>query len=226
MVRSAAMADVDAPDDYERRFMDGDRALLRARQRQAAWVPGVVLALLLAVMANFAVTLAWLWQRAATPLALAVFVESALYGLFVVATTLLAAVIDHVTRVTLTATHLRVHRGLWADDIPLAAVTRVTAEEMSPWTSKATLAGVILRRERDYASFGVREVLAVEWRDERGRARKTWARFAGAEAFRARIEGLRGGATGVRVATEEASAGEGAEVDEAAGAPAQAARRG
>lgn len=230
MVRSAAMADVDAPDDYERRFMDGDRALLRARQRQAAWVPGVVFTLLLAVMANFVVTLAWLWQRAVTPLALAVFVASALYGLFVVATTLLAAVIDHVTRVTLTATHLRVHRGLWADDIPLAAVTRVTAEEMSPWTSKATLAGVILRRERDYASFGVREVLAVEWRDEKGRARKTWARFAGAEAFRARIEGLRGGATGVRVAADDTGeAGEGveeaaAEAAEAAGV--RAARRG
>jgi hypothetical protein len=143
----------------------------------------------------------------------------------VVATTLLAAVIDHVTRVTLTATHLRVHRGLWADDIPLSAVTRVTAESMSPWSSKATLLGVLLRRERDYASFGVREVLGVEWRDEKGRTRKTWARFEGAEAFRAQIEALRGGATGVRAAAAEAGEGEALEA-EAAGSRAKAARRG
>lgn len=219
------MAEASAPDDYERRYMDGDRALLRARQRQARWVPGVVLAMLALVMTHFALTLAWLWQRAATPLALAVFVASALYGLFVVATTLLAAVIDHVTRVTLTATHLRVHRGLWADDIPLSAVTRVTAESMSPWSSKATLLGVLLRRERDYASFGVREVLGVEWRDEKGRTRKTWARFEGAEAFRAQIEALRGGATGVRAAAAEAGEGEALEA-EAAGSRAKAARRG
>jgi uncharacterized membrane protein len=199
------MADDAAPDEYERRYMDGDRAILRARQRQAAWVPALVLAMLLAVMAHFGFALAWLWQRAATPFAMAVFVASVFYGLFVVMTTLVAALIDHVTRITLTATHLRVHRGLWADDIPLAAITRVTAERMSPWTSKATLAGVILRRERDYASFGVREVLGVEWRDEKGRARKTWARFEGAETFRARIEALLGAPTGVRVVPETGS---------------------
>ena len=217
------MAEASAPDDYERRYMDGDRAVLRARQRQAPWVPTVVFMLLLGVMTNFAVTLAWLWQRAATPLAMFVFTASALYGMFVVATTVLAAIIDHVTRVTLSATHLRVHRGLWADDIPLAAITAVSAEEMSPWTSKATLLGVLLRRERDYASFGVREVLGVEWRDEKGRARKTWARFEGADAFRAEIEARRGGATGVRVAAEEPGA-EGHEV-EAASARAGEARR-
>jgi hypothetical protein len=170
--------------------------------------------LLLGVMTNFAVTLAWLWQRAATPLAMLVFTASALYGMFVVATTVLAAIIDHVTRVTLTATHLRVHRGLWADDIPLAAIIAVSAEEMSPWSSKATLLGVLLRRERDYASFGVREVLGVEWRDEKGRARKTWARFEGADGFRAEIEARRGGATGVRVAEEEREA-QGEEVEAA-----------
>jgi hypothetical protein len=217
------MAEASAPDDYERRYMDGDRAVLRARQRQAPWVPAVVLLLLLGVMANFVVTLAWLWQRAATPLALFVFTASALYGMFVVATTVLAAIIDHVTRVTLTETHLRVHRGLWADDIPLAAITAVSAEQMSPWTSKATLLGVLLRRERDYASFGVREVLGVEWRDAKGRARKTWARFEGAEAFRAQIEALRGGATGVRVASDE---GEADELEASAGAMERAARRG
>lgn len=198
------------PDDYERRYMDGDRAILRARQRQAAWVPAVVLTMLAAVMANFVLTLVWLWQRAATPLARGVFVASLLYGVFVVITTLVAGVIEHITRVTLTASHLRVHRGLWADDIPLAAITQVAAERMSPWSSKATVLGVILRRERDYASFGVREVLAVEWTDAKGRARKTWARFEGTEAFRAQIEALRGGASGVRVASAEGE-GEGAE---------------
>ena len=122
------------------------------------------------------------------------------------------------------ATHLRVHRGLWADDVPLAAITRVSAERMSPWSSKATVVGVLLRRERDYASFGVREVLAVEWVDAKGRPRKTWARFEGTEAFRAQIEALRGGATGVRAVPREEegegsadAAGDGAESRAAGG---------
>ena len=110
------------------------------------------------------------------------------------------------TRVVLTPSHLHVHRGFWSDDIALGSITRVAVEDLSPWSSNASLLALVLGRQRDYASFGVREVLRVEWTDAKGRARTTWVRFEGADAFRAQIEGLRGGATGVRVADDDVAA--------------------
>jgi hypothetical protein len=116
-----------------------------------------------------------------------------------------ALLIDFVTRAVLTPTHLRVHRGLWTDDVPLSAITEAAVVDVSRWVPAVSIAGALLRRERDYLDWGDGGALRVSWRDEKGRARRIWVRLDEAELFLSRIESLReGDVTGVRAAADEA----------------------
>ncbi len=210
-----------APDDYEQRYMDADRAVLRARQRQPRWVPAAALMVMAWALWLAHPTLAWMWAHRDAPgvgVALAV-----IAGWFAVnnLALLFALLTDHITRVVLTPTHLRVHRGLWADDIALDDLTAASVEEASWWRPKHSLRGAILRRERSYLTPGVNRALRLEWRDARGRARKTWVQFEDAPAFGHRLAGG-ARATGVRVAPDEA----GREVGEVQGAVRPASARG
>jgi hypothetical protein len=217
-----------APDDYEQRYMNAGGALLRVRQRQPRWVPATALAVMLGAMVLSWPSLAFMWSRRDVPgMALVLGVMVAWFAVNNVAL-LFALITDHITRVALTPSHLLVHRGLWTDEIPLAEVTSVEVEAAQWWRPKHTLKGALLRRERSYLTPGVERALRVEWRDAKGRARKTWVQFHEAHAFASRIASLRGGATGVRVeaAEEEApSADEGME-DEVRPAGRRAARGG
>jgi hypothetical protein len=198
------------PDDYERRYMSADRALLRARQRQPRWVPATALAVMLAAMVISWPSLSFMWARRDVPgIALILAMMVAWFTVNNVAL-LFALLTDHITRVVLTPSHLLVHRGLWTDEIPLAEVTAAEVESAEWWRPKHTLKGALLRRERSYLTPGVGRALRLEWRDEKGRARKTWVQFNEAGAFASRIASLRGGSTGVRVesAAEDTSAAE------------------
>ena len=176
------------------------------------------------MVSQVVVVLAWLWESIHVPGFSTAFALLSAYLAVLVVFGLLAAIVDHVTRVVLTPSHLRVHRGLWEDDIQLGAIERVRVEAVSPWLPQVSLLGALLRRERDYMAFGVREALRVEWRTDRGRRKTTWVRFDAAPAFLARIEGLRLGSSGVRVAPEDAA--EETHDDEDVGSAARGRQRG
>lgn len=190
-----------APDEYERRYMEGDRALARARQRMPRWVPLSALAVVAAAFWTVSPTLAWLWRHRDLPgaaLALAV-----VGGWFAVnsAALILALLVDHITRVVVTSTHLRVHRGLWTDDIALASVTAVAVESARWWRPRHTLLGALSRRERSYLTPGSQRALRVEWRDAKGRARKLWVQFDDASMIAERVASQMPARGGVRIET-------------------------
>ncbi len=200
------------PDEYERRYMDGDRALLRARQRQSRWVPLTALAFMGVAVAVSLPSLLWMWAHRDLPgMALVLTVLASWFALNNVAL-LLSLLTDHITRVVLTATHLNVHRGLWIDEIPRANIVSVTVESSRWWRPQHTLKGALLRRERSYLTPGVTRALRVEWRDDRGRLRKTWVQFDDAPAF---AQALGGSATQghVRVALDALTEGHTAHED-------------
>jgi hypothetical protein len=204
-----------APDEYERTYMDADRAVFIAWVRQHPRLRLVLTALFVGVAVFTAqqvfVFAPWLWGlRDRVPLLVAmIFGVYAVCALLVMSLPVLA-LIGAVTRVVLTPTHLRVHRGLATTDVPLASVDRVATEHTARWFPELPAFGGVSRRNVVYQSFRTKRSLRVEWRDERGRARRLWVYLDEAEALRERIEAQRGGATGVRVALDAAE-----DVDEA-----------
>lgn len=208
------------PDDYERRYMEGDVAVLRARQRMPRWGHALLAAMLTLGLAAGAPGLYNLWVSRADPWAWSAFVVFAALFASGVAVTAVMALADHCLRVALTPTHLLVHRGLVTEAIPLAAVTSVAADGARERRGGPTLLGALLRREVIFAMLGAKKQLRVAWRDARGRARTTWIQFDEAPAFARRIEARRAGPTGVRVTADGAE-----EVPEPAAAAKLAAKR-
>ena len=190
------------PDDYERRYMDGDVASLRARQRMPRWVHGLTLAWLVVALAGNGYVLLELWRWRDQPGAFGALLVLAAVTALGAASMLSGVLLGHCLRVTLTPTHLRAHRGLSTRDIPLAAITAVDVGEASG-RGGPTLRGTLTRREEILMMFGATKRLRVAWRDERGRARTTWVLFDEAPAFARRIGALLAGTTGVRVSAGE-----------------------
>lgn len=196
------------PDEYERRYMDADRAVMIAWVRQRL---GLRLGLMGLVGVMAAVNLHQFLEIAPRLWALrhqAPLVVGVIFGMYAVLALLMMSypvseLIGAVTRVVLTPTHLRVHRGLGTTDVPLGAITDVAVERTERWFPKLPALGGVMRRDVVYQSFRTKESLRVEWQDERGRARRVWVYLDQAEALRERIEALRGGATGVRVDVDE-----------------------
>lgn len=208
-----------APDEYERRYMDADRAVMIAWVRQRL---GLRLGLMALVGVMAAVNLhqfldiaprLWALRHQAPLVVGAIFAMYAIFALLIVSYPV-SELLGAVTRVVLTPTHLRVHRGLGTTDVPLDAITDVAVERTSRWFPKLPALGGLMRRDVVYQSFRTKESLRVEWRDERGRARRVWVYLDEAEGLRERIEALRSGGTGVRVDVAEA-AGDEAEAWEA-----------
>lgn len=218
-----------APDEYERQYMDAARAVLIARVRQRLDLRLAMMALVLAVavfnLQGVMVLAPWLWalRHEAPVFVYAVFGAYAALGLSVLWVPL-AELAGAVTRVVLTPTHLRVHRGLATTDVPLDAVTAVAVERTRRWFPELPLRRGLRRLDTVYQSFRTKESLRVEWRDQRGRTRRVWVFLDEAEALRERIEGLRGVATGVRVELGE-TVGEERETDEEEAAAARSGRR-
>lgn len=196
------------PDDYERRYMEGDVASLRARQRVPGWVHGAMLLWLVAVLAGNGYLLLEFWRWRDQPGAMGALLLLAALTAIGVTSALSGTLLGLCLRVTLTPTHLRAHRGLVTCDIPLAAITAVDAGE-ARGGGGPTLLGALARREEVLAMIGATKRLRVAWRDPLGRARTTWVQFDEAPAFARRIEALLAGGTGVRVTPDEA-VGEGA----------------
>ena len=221
------------PDEYERKYMDADRAVMVAWVRQRLelrlGLTALVGGMAAVNLAQFLEIAPRLWAlRHQAPL-----VVGAIFGMYSIFALLIMSypiseLIGAVTRVVLTPTHLRVHRGLGATDVPLGAITDVAVERTARWFPTLPALGGLLRRDVVYQSFRTKEALRVAWRDERGRARRVWVYLDQAEALRERIEALRGGATGVRVeaveAEEEEALVEEAYGDEVATAVARAAK--
>jgi hypothetical protein len=186
--------------------MDGDRALLRVRR----WMPRTVRVSMLAFLAGMFLACAVMLQPLiASPTLRVVGLTMAVWMAVQLMGSIFALLLDFVTRAVLTPSHLRVHRGLWTDDIALEAVTDVSVVEVNRWLPASSLAGMLFRRERDYLDWGDGDALRVSWRDERGRARRIWVRMHEAHAFLLRIEAQRrGAATGVRVEDAATNVGE------------------
>ncbi len=191
------------PDEYERRYMEGDVAALRARQRMPRWVRGLTLAWLVAALVGNGYVLREFWRWRDQPGALGALALLAAVTALGVVLTLLGTLTDHCLRVALTPTHLRAHKGLRTQDIPLAAITAVDVGE-ARGREGPTLRGALMRREEILMMFGATKRLRVAWRDERGRARTTWVLFDEAPVFARRIEALLAGTSGVRVTVDDA----------------------
>lgn len=193
-----------APDEYERQYMDADRAVAIARVRQRLELRLALMAFVVSVVVfnlqGLFVIAPWLWAlRYEAPLFVgAVFASYAFLALSLLWLPV-AELLGAVTRVVLTPTHLRVHRGLAMTDVPLSAVTAVAVERTPRWFPALPAFRGLSRRDAVYQSFRTRESVRVEWLDEKGRSRRVWVYLDEAEALRERIEALRGGATGVRV---------------------------
>lgn len=194
------------PDEYERRYMDADRALVIARVRQILWLrltfAAIIAVLVVVNVQQLMIIVPRLWDlRHVAPLAVAAFF--AVYiplWLLPVLWFPVAELIGAVTRVVLTPTHLRVHRGFRTTDVPLDAVTGVTVEQTQRWFPSR-----VSWRDAVYQSFRTKDSVRVEWVDAKGRPRRLWVYLDEADALRDRIERAGGGGTGVRVdvATED-----------------------
>lgn len=188
------------PDEYERRYMDADRALVIARVRQLLWLrltfAAIIAVLVVVNVQQLMIIVPRLWDlRHVAPLAVAAFF--AVYiplWLLPVLWFPVAELIGAVTRVVLTPTHLRVHRGFRTTDVPLEAVTGVTVEQTQRWFPSR-----VSWRDAVYQSFRTKDSVRVEWVDAKGRPRRLWVYLDEADALRDRIERARGGGTGVRI---------------------------
>lgn len=181
--------------------MEGDRAVLRARQRQSRWVPMLGVTLLALYLVFAWPVLAWAWSVRAYPgaqMVLAYFVAAMSFN---VGVTLFSLLAHHITRVVLTATHLHVHRGLRTDDIALDAITEVRSEEARVGPQH-TLWGALTRREWTYVSYGAKRTLRIVYRGAKGRARTVWVQLDDADAVAAQLAPRRGTGTGVRAVSE------------------------
>lgn len=190
--------------------MDADRAVMAVRVRQRLWLRVAFAAPALVLSAVYAAQLAFLvprlWAiRHALPLHVLLPIVAVLSLPLVMALLWLpfGELLDAVTRVVLTPTHLRVHRGLFATDVPLDAVTGVTVERTERWFPQVPTLRGLARLDHVYQSFRTKEALRVEWLDAKGRTHRVWAYLDEAEALRERIESFRGGRTGVRVDAED-----------------------
>ncbi len=188
-----------APDEYERKYMDADRALLIARVRQLLWLrlalAAFVAGMVVVNVQQLIVIVPRLWElRHVAPGAVAAFFAACVPFWALVLWFPVAELVGAVTRVVLTPTHLRVHRGFGTTDVPLGAVTGVAVEQTQRWYPAR-----LSRRDAVYQSFRTKDSVRVEWIDAKGRPRRLWVYLDGAEALRQRIELARNGGTGVRV---------------------------
>jgi hypothetical protein len=195
------MSDEPSPTDaYEARYMEGGAALARAKKR----MPGWFFALL---------GLAGLSGLLATLVTGAPLLPSLLPALLSITATALVGVLFSHLRVVVTATHLHVQLGLFG---PTIALRQITSVRTIPYDWKR-FGGWGIRRSLDGAwcysvPGGTGQCVEVEWTDDRGRSHKHVVSADNAGEIVAAVERQRAGATGVRVAADEAPATEAAEV--------------
>lgn len=200
----------DAPDEYELRYMDGEHALARVRQRQPRWFAAVLVGVVALLIASMAPLLLWM-SRTPAGRTQAIFF-SVVYALEFLSL-FPALIVGHITRAVVTPTHLRVHQGLRRADVPLAAITALSVEPVRRWRSHGTLRGRLLRREHAFVNFSARRCLRVEWRSASGRTKTLFAQLDEAPALCALLASLTAGRTGVRVEADAAADAEAAEVE-------------
>lgn len=200
--------------------MDAGRAVAMVRVRQRLGVrlafaaPALVLSVVYAAQLTFLVPRLWA-IRHALPLHVLLMLAAVLsLPLFMALLWMpFGELLDAVTRVVLTPTHLRVHRGLFATDVPLDAVTGVAVERTKGWFPAVPTLRGLARLDHVYQSFRTKESLRVEWLDAKGKTHRVWVYLDEAAALKERIGSLRAGSTGVRVDVDAAD--DGAAVDEA-----------
>jgi uncharacterized membrane protein YdbT with pleckstrin-like domain len=141
-----------APDEYERKYMDADRAVMIAWVRQRL---GLRLGLMALVGVMAAVNLhqfleiaprLWVLRHEAPLVVGAIFAMYAIFAALIMSYPV-SELLGAVTRVVLTPTHLRVHRGLGMTDVPLGAITDVAVERTARWFPKLPALGGLMRRD-------------------------------------------------------------------------------
>ena len=187
------------PDEYERRYMDGAQAVLRLRQRQPSWVPLLLLALIGITAVSLLPMLSAIWHHRENGMMSAFFATVLAVFVSYTLAAVIGALASHITRVVVTPTHLRVHRGLHAHDIPIASISAARVDIARWWRPPGTARGRLSGRERIYVHFGARESLRVDWRDAKGRDRTTWIQLDAAAEACAVLDTLLAQRTGVRV---------------------------
>ncbi len=200
-------------DAYERRYMvRGEAVLFHARERRAVVVSAmnVVAA---AIGAWAAVTLA----RSLPYVSGHPFVTCGL--LLTLAGTIAAAVgtfisvlTDLCLRVVLSPSRVSIHLGVQSVDVPVASICDVVAERVPAWRVGSSLRR-LARRDTVFSDATASAGVRIDWRDARGRPRRTWIYARCAQALAERIRELQA-ATGVRVQIEA-----GSDVVESARAP-------
>ncbi len=204
------------PDDYERRFMDADRAVLRVRQRQPRWMVLLLLGQIAVTALAVLPALSELWlHRGVGPMT---GMLVAVVATFAVSTMLMAlgALLNHLTRVVVTPTHLRVHRGVLTQDLALETITGVGFDALPWWHARGLTRRRLTGRDMVIVHAGSRGALRVDWRDDRGRDRTTWFQFDAAEEVCVALEKVLAQRSGVRVDATDDMAPARASDDEAA----------
>ena len=213
------------PDDYERRFMDADHAVIRARQRQPRWMVLLLLAQIAVTGLAVLPALSELWQhRGVGPMTGMLVAVVAAFAVSTMAMSL-GTLLNHLTRVVVTPTHLRVHRGVFTQTVALDAITGVGADALPWWHARGVTRRRLTGHEMVVVHAGSRAALRVDWRDDRGRDRTTWFQFDAAAEVCAALEQLLAPRTGVRVDAADAAAPVVADADAARDAPSARARR-
>ncbi len=199
----------DGPDEFERLYMDGDRALVRVRRRQPRWVRLAMLALVLWWVAQLAPVMVLLWRLMHLPGAMW---TALAYGLYLLACTglMVAGFLGGLAaRVVLSPSHLRVQQALLLIEVPVSSVRAVSVERLG-WRAPGTLLGNLRLREQSYGFPWEKQALKVEWTDDKGRERVTWVRTDAAGSFHRELSALMAGgsSTGLRVATDDVDVAE------------------
>lgn len=176
------MISADAPDEFERRYMDADRALVRERRRQPRWARVVMAGVVLWWLAQLVPVTMILWRLVHLPGA---FWIALAYGVYLWACTALMVLgfLGGLTgRVVLSPSHLRVQQALLLAEIPVSAVREVTVETLG-FRPPGTLLGNVTLRQQSYGFPWEKQALRVRWVDQRGRERTTWVRTRSAIEF-------------------------------------------
>lgn len=195
---------LDGPDEFERRYMDADRALVRVRRRQPRWARVAMLAVVVWWVAQLVPVLMLLWRLMHLPGALWTALGYALYLLACTALMVTGFLGGLAARVVLSPSHLRVQQALLLIEIPVSSVRAVSVERVG-WRAPGSLWGNLRLREQSYGFPWEKQALKVAWVDDKGRDRVTWVRTDAAESFRRELSALLAGGevTGLRVATDD-----------------------